>query len=68
MQFHIEITERKVEDWIAVPGAGYAPACAAHPATVQTPAAMRSGTRDHLTTSQALADRIYGRWRARWPR
>lgn len=68
MQFHIEITERKVEDWIAVPGAGYAPVCAAHPATVQTPAAMREGTRAHLTASQALAEHIYGRWRERWPR
>jgi GMP synthase-like glutamine amidotransferase len=68
MQFHIEITERKVEDWIAVPGEAYAPACAAHPATVQTAAAMRAGTRTRLTTSQALADRIYGRWRERWSR
>ena len=68
MQFHIEITERKVEDWIAVPGEAYAPACAAHPATVQTPAAMREGTRRHLAASQALAEHIYGRWRERWPR
>lgn len=68
MQFHIEITERKVEDWIAAPGEGYAPACAAHPATVQAPAAMRTGTGAHLAASQALANRIYGRWRERWPR
>jgi GMP synthase (glutamine-hydrolysing) len=68
MQFHIEITERKVEDWIAAPGEGYAPACAAHPATVQAPAAMRVGCRAHLAASQALAERIYDRWRARWPR
>ncbi len=68
MQFHIEITERKVEDWIAVPGTGYAPVCAAHPATVQTPAVMRGQTQRHLATSQALADRIYGRWRERWRR
>lgn len=68
MQFHIEITAQKVEDWIAAPGDGYAPACAAHPATVQTPQAMREGNRAHLAASQALAERIYRRWRANWPR
>lgn len=68
MQFHIEITAQKIEDWIAAPGDGYAPACAAHPDTVQTPAAMRESSRAHLAPSQALAERIYERWRARWPR
>ena len=68
MQFHIEITQRKVEDWIAVPGGAYAPACQAHPQTVQTPEAMREGTRQHLAASTALAERIYGRWRERWLR
>lgn len=68
MQFHIEITARKVEDWIAAPGQAYAPACEAHPDTVQAPAAMREGTRAHLGDSLALADRIYSGWRARWPR
>jgi GMP synthase (glutamine-hydrolysing) len=68
MQFHIEITERKVEDWIAVPGDGYGPACKAHPRTVQTPEAMREGNRLHLAASRALAGRIYTRWRERWLR
>jgi GMP synthase-like glutamine amidotransferase len=68
MQFHIEITERKVEDWIAVPGESYGPACRMHPQTVQTPEAMRNGNRRHLAASQALADHIYGRWRERWLR
>lgn len=68
MQFHIEITAQKIEDWIAAPGEGYAPSCAAHPATVQTPDAMRAGTRRHLAASQALAGHIYDRWRERWPR
>lgn len=67
MQFHIEITARKVEDWIAAPGEGYAPACVAHPATVQSPEAMHEGTRQHLGASMALADRIYTTWRSRWP-
>lgn len=68
MQFHIEITGRKVEDWLAAPGSAYAPACAAHPHTVQTPEAMREGSRRHLAASQALAGHIYARWRERWPR
>ena len=66
MQFHIEITARKVEDWLAAPGQAYGPACAAHPQTVQTAAAMREGSRAHLAASRALADRIYARWRERW--
>ena len=68
MQFHIEITAKKIDDWIATPGQSYAPACSAHPDTVQAPAAMREGTRQHLGASQALAEHIYARWRSRWPR
>jgi GMP synthase (glutamine-hydrolysing) len=68
MQFHIEITAQKIDDWIAEPGEGYSPACAAHPDTVQSPGAMHQGQRQHLTASQALAEHIYGRWRAHWPR
>jgi GMP synthase (glutamine-hydrolysing) len=68
MQFHIEITAQKIEDWIAAPGDAYAPACAAHPDTVQSPSAMREGRQRHLAPSQALAERIYDRWRARWAR
>lgn len=68
MQFHIEITERKVDDWIAVPGDSYGPACRMHPQTVQTPEAMRAGTQQHLAASTALAEHIYGRWRERWLR
>lgn len=67
MQFHIEITAQKIEDWIAAPGEDYAPACKAHPSTVQAPPAMREDTRRHLAASQALADQIYARWRSHWP-
>lgn len=67
MQFHIEITPRKISDWMAHPGEAYGPACRTHPATVQTPAAISEGTREHMAASQALANRIYARWRARWP-
>jgi hypothetical protein len=66
MQFHIEITPRKIEDWLALPGASYGPALAAHPHTVQSPAAMREATLRHQAGSQALAEHIYGVWRSRW--
>ncbi len=68
MQFHIEITPRKIEGWLAQPGAGYPPALAAHPHTVQSPAAMRETTALHQAGSEALADRIYSVWRSRWKR
>jgi GMP synthase (glutamine-hydrolysing) len=68
MQFHIEITPRKIEDWLAQPGAAYPPALAAHPHTVQGPAAMREATALHLAGSETLADRIYSVWRLRWKR
>jgi GMP synthase (glutamine-hydrolysing) len=67
MQFHIEITPRKISDWMGHPGEAYGPACRAHPATVQTPPAIREGTREHMAASQALAHHIYARWRLRWP-
>lgn len=66
MQFHIEITPEKVADWLATPGDAYAPALAAHPDTVQSPAAMRLATARHEASSEHLADRIYGVWRSRW--
>lgn len=68
MQFHIEITPQKIDAWLAHPGAAYPQVLARHPETVQRPAAMRDATRAHLAGSQALADRIYRAWRARWKR
>jgi len=67
MQFHIEITARKIEDWLAAPGEGYAPALARHPQSVQSPGAMRADTPHCLPASQALANHIYARWRRGWP-
>ena len=66
MQFHIEITPRKIEGWLAHPGSAYPPALNAHPHTVQSPAAMREATARHQTGSEAMADRIYSAWRSRW--
>ena len=62
MQFHIEITADKIEDWLAHPGAGYAPALARCPHSVQTAASMRADTTRHLAGSQAMARHIYTRW------
>lgn len=66
MQFHIEITPDKVDDWLANPGEVYPGAIARHPDTVQDPAAMRAATAHHQAASEALADTIYRTWRARW--
>lgn len=66
MQFHIEITPHKIEAWLARPGAAYGPACRTHPATVQAPQAMREATLACQAGSEALARRIYGRWREQW--
>lgn len=68
MQFHIEITPRKVDDWLGAPGAAYASALQQHPDTVQSPAAMRESTAVHQRASEALASRIYSQWRSRWHR
>lgn len=66
MQFHVEITPGKVQDWLAQPGQAYAPALAAHPATVQSPAHMLAASAAHQAGSQALASHVYSQWRARW--
>ena len=61
MQFHIEITPAKIDAWLAHPGPVYPQAVTRHPATVQTPEAMRAATLEHQAGSQALADTLYGR-------
>lgn len=66
MQFHIEITPEKIEAWLAHPGAVYPEAIGRHPDSVESPAAMRASTLRHQAASEALADRIYRCWRARW--
>jgi GMP synthase (glutamine-hydrolysing) len=66
MQFHIEITPRKIADWLAHPGAAYPKALSDHPGTVQSPATQHEATARHQAGSQALADAIYRAWRARW--
>ena len=62
MQFHIEITPAKVDDWLDHPGEGYAPALARCPHSVQSEPDMRAATALHLAGSQAMARHIYTRW------
>jgi len=66
MQFHIEITAQKIDDWLAHPGARYPDARLQHPGTVQDAQTMRRGATQHLQASQALAGHIYTAWRKRW--
>lgn len=66
MQFHIEITAEKIDDWLAHTGERYPGARQRHPDTVQDEATMRRGTQQHLSASQSLAQRIYAAWQRRW--
>lgn len=66
MQFHIEITQNKIESWLADPGTAYPQVLQAHPGTVQSPAAQRADMAQRLAGSEALARSIYNTWRRRW--
>jgi GMP synthase-like glutamine amidotransferase len=61
MQFHVEIDEQKIDDWLRVLGDSYANAQRDH-ATAQSPDTIRRKTPLRLSSQQALADRIYSRW------
>ena len=67
MQFHIEITPAKIQDWLESPGEAYAVNVLLHRSSVQDPAGMHAATQRHLAGSQALAARLYRTWRSRWP-
>lgn len=66
MQFHIEITQDKIDAWLGDPGTVYPEAVRAGIPTVQAPERMRADTPRHQPGSEALASRIYETWRARW--
>lgn len=68
MQFHIEITPKKIDDWMAHPGDAYPALVQRHPDSVQGPQAVTDGTIRHQAGSEALARRIYQTWRSRWIR
>lgn len=67
MQFHIEITPAKIQDWMETPGQAYPVNVLLHRDSVQDPASMHAATLKHQAGSEALADRIYRVWRSRWP-
>jgi GMP synthase-like glutamine amidotransferase len=61
MQFHVEIDERKIDDWLSAAGATYAQAQAAH-VTAQGPERIRELTPVWLQAQHQLADAIYAHW------
>jgi GMP synthase (glutamine-hydrolysing) len=67
MQFHIEITPAKIQDWLEAPGETYPVNVLLHRSSVQDPASMNASTLRHQSASEAMADRIYRVWRSRWP-
>lgn len=67
MQFHIEITPAKIDEWMDQPGPAYPVHVLLHRDSVQDPASMQAATRQHLGGSEAMADGIYRAWRSRWP-
>ena len=68
MQFHIEITPQKINDWMVYPGDAYPDLVQRSPDTVQDPQAIAVGTARHQAGSERLARRIYETWRSRWTR
>lgn len=63
MQFHVEIDEQKISDWLSVTTPLYREAQARH-ATAQSPARIRELSPRWLSAQQALAGRIYANWMA----
>ena len=66
MQFHIEITPAKIQDWMEQPGEAYPVHVLLHRNSVQDPASMHAATLKHQASSEAMADRIYRVWRSRF--
>lgn len=66
MQFHIEITPAKIRDWLEEPDLVYPVQVLLHRHSVQDPASMNAATALYQSRSEAMAERIYSAWRARW--
>jgi GMP synthase-like glutamine amidotransferase len=62
MQFHVELDAHKLAAWSASVDPAYVRLQGAHPASVQTGAAMRAQAAVALPAQQRLADRLYRRW------
>ena len=65
MQFHVELDEEKLRRWATLDSPRYHALQRQH-ATVQSGAAMCDSLSRWLPQQQALADRIYTCWIARW--
>lgn len=63
MQFHVEIDEQKIGEWLSVTTSTYAEARARH-VTAQEPARIRELSLLWLSAQQSLAERIYSGWLA----
>jgi GMP synthase (glutamine-hydrolysing) len=64
MQFHIEITPAKIQDWLEEPGQAYPVNVLLHRNSVQDPASMNAATALHQSRSKAMAEHIHGAWGA----
>jgi GMP synthase-like glutamine amidotransferase len=62
LQFHVELDAHKLAAWSASVDPAYVRLQGAHPASVQTGAAMRAQAALALPAQQRLADRLYRRW------
>ena len=66
IQFHIEITPARIQDWLAEPGQAYPVNVMLCRNSVQDLASMNIPTALHQSRSKAKAKRIYCSWRPRW--
>jgi len=66
MQFHIEITETKMQSWVAEDDAKWAESRSLYE-TVQDRISMLAGIPYHLAQHQATADAIYRKWLSNTP-
>jgi len=66
MQFHIEITETKMQSWVAEDDAKWAESRSLYE-TVQDRISMLAGLPYHLAQHQATADSIYKKWLSTTP-
>jgi GMP synthase-like glutamine amidotransferase len=66
MQFHIEITETKMQSWVAEDDAKWAESRSLYE-TVQDKISMLAGLPYHLTQHQTTADSIYKKWLSTTP-
>jgi len=66
MQFHIEITETKMQSWVAEDDAKWAESRSLYE-TVQDKISMLAGLPYHLAQHQTTADSIYKKWLSTTP-